>query len=232
MPLSGNRRLRTARGIAGIGAQRLAEGTSRVEIVAPCFFQPSRSNHVLGWYTSTFHPLIGSSPAARRPGPCINYEHDQARSSSSESRADRRTAGPSGRRTPTRTARRSPAQPQGYQPRCRCDAQRSRARRPGEPCPSALDAWRRWAQALGCRRPPTQWPRRLEASMIRLLEPGEGSFPRRREHQVVAEVERVLGERLALLIAERVDESPVAAAHDVEQVARHGDADHRLERRR
>jgi hypothetical protein len=30
-----------------------AEGTSRVEIVGPCFRQPSRRSHVRGWYTTS-----------------------------------------------------------------------------------------------------------------------------------------------------------------------------------
>ena len=34
-------------------AQRFAEGTSRMEIGAPLFLQPSRRSHVLGWYTTS-----------------------------------------------------------------------------------------------------------------------------------------------------------------------------------
>jgi hypothetical protein len=34
-------------------SQRFVEGTSRVEIAAPPFFQPSRRSHVRGWYTTS-----------------------------------------------------------------------------------------------------------------------------------------------------------------------------------
>ena len=38
-------------GSRGPGRHCFAEGTSRHEIVAPCFFQPSRKSHVRGRYT-------------------------------------------------------------------------------------------------------------------------------------------------------------------------------------
>src|SRR4051812_5281119 len=54
--------------------QCFAEGTSRVEIGAPPFFQPSRKSHVFGWYTTSGSYVSGprhknaSSPYSAQPG--------------------------------------------------------------------------------------------------------------------------------------------------------------------